>query len=110
MFAQNKKNQSLYSNKKSQDILKRFVSQFFYLISFFVLTVLIVITFFYLNSEIFNFSETSIFKGKEIYNPYENLGNRKIKANFHAHSKAWGGTTNGKSIIPPIFKTAFHQK
>jgi hypothetical protein len=65
MFAQNKKNQSLYSNKKSQDILKRFVNQFFYLISFFVLTVLIVITFFYLNSEIFNFSETSIFKGME---------------------------------------------
>lgn len=103
MFAQNKKNQSLYSDKKIQNILKRFVSLFFYLISFFVLTVLIVITFFYLNSEIFNFSETSIFKGKEIYNPYENIGDRRIKANFHAHSKAWGGTTNGKSTEKELF-------
>lgn len=36
------------------------------------------------------------FQGESWYNPYENGTNFDQKLNFHAHSKTWGGITNGK--------------
>ncbi len=50
----------------------------------------------YLISPVYKFPEKTIFKGKYIHNPYENLDSTKwIKANFHCHSKVYSGITRG---------------
>ena len=49
----------------------------------------------YLFSEIFIFPEPKPFTGNTFYNPYQNGNQHLLKANFHAHSKSWGGLTNG---------------
>ena len=52
---------------------------------------------FYLRTTIYNFEEPKPFSGNFLYNPYENINSGDwYKANFHAHSYAWGGSTNGK--------------
>jgi hypothetical protein len=52
--------------------------------------------FIYLNTTIYNFDRPSKFIGSTYYNPYKNWDrNNTFKANFHAHSLAWGGITNG---------------
>ncbi len=50
---------------------------------------------------IYDFPESKPFAGNFWFNPYQNTNgndgnNRWFKANFHAHSKAWSGLTNGK--------------
>ncbi len=35
------------------------------------------------------------FAGPELFNPYASPGARWQRANFHAHSRAWGGVTSG---------------
>lgn len=51
---------------------------------------------FYLKTEIFHFPEPAPFQGSQWFNPYEGTENsRWLKANFHGHSQAWGGLTNG---------------
>lgn len=50
---------------------------------------------FYTQTTVFDFPETTPFGGEQIHNPYQDLKGQVIKANFHAHSKAWGGLTNG---------------
>ena len=39
------------------------------------------------------------FSGEHLYNPYRNFSAGWQKTNFHAHSVAWNGFTNGKQ--PP---------
>ncbi|MCS6917289.1 MAG: hypothetical protein RMK52_02840 [Chitinophagales bacterium] len=44
----------------------------------------------------YNFTEPRPFTGKHWYNPYEDIDTlRRFKCNFHAHSRAWMGLTNG---------------
>jgi hypothetical protein len=50
----------------------------------------------YFRAEVYDFPEPEKFSGDRLYNPYENLNPRWYKGNFHAHSYAWGGLTNGK--------------
>lgn len=50
---------------------------------------------FYTQTTVFDFPETTPFGGENIHNPYQEVKGQVIKANFHAHSKAWGGLTNG---------------
>ncbi len=51
----------------------------------------------YLVCPVFSFEKTSPFRGKEIYNPYVEADPACWKkCNFHAHSEAWTGLTNGK--------------
>ncbi len=50
----------------------------------------------YLESSVYNFPEIRKFSGDSLYNPYAAAALHWYKANFHAHSKAWGGLTNGK--------------
>lgn len=49
----------------------------------------------YYFSERFSFPEPKPFIGEIFYNPYEEGIGPILKANFHAHSKSWGGLTNG---------------
>jgi hypothetical protein len=50
----------------------------------------------YIPVDFFYFSEPRVFNGSNFYNAYEGSNEKMIlKANFHAHSKKWGGITFG---------------
>ena len=49
----------------------------------------------YAYSPVDRFPEDRPFTGNLWYNPYENLKDSWLKANFHAHSKSWLGMTHG---------------
>lgn len=49
----------------------------------------------YVQTRIYNFPPPTPFSGDSLINPYQNIGNKSFKCNFHAHSKAWKGITNG---------------
>jgi len=52
----------------------------------------------YLFSVFYEFPEPTPFQGRFFVNPYENVKENKWKkANFHAHTYAWAGITNGKT-------------
>jgi hypothetical protein len=57
--------------------------------------VLLFALFFYCQTSVFSFPKTAKFTGNEYYNPYESVGKETLKANFHAHTVAYGGVTNG---------------
>jgi len=45
----------------------------------------------------FSFVESESFSGLELYNPYGTMDSSQwVMCNFHAHSNAWRGLTNGK--------------
>jgi hypothetical protein len=48
-------------------------------------------------SRIYKFEDSQKFTGDQFYNPYKDLSDTWIKANFHAHAKAYGGFANGKN-------------
>lgn len=51
----------------------------------------------YFNVFIYDFPEPVPFSGSQLYNPYKNLQGYWVKANFHAHSRAFFGLTNGEN-------------
>jgi hypothetical protein len=51
----------------------------------------------YLITPVYDYPDRVPFNGNKLYNPYEKVtGGKWLKANFHAHSFAWGGFTNGR--------------
>jgi hypothetical protein len=72
-------------------ISKILVRAIYYLLCVMVATIGII----YLQTEVYDFPKTSKFEGKYWYNPYQNIDNTTLKANFHAHTKAWAGLSNG---------------
>ena len=42
------------------------------------------------------------FSGPALFNPYANVGATWQRANFHAHSKAWGGLTSGRQSVDAV--------
>jgi hypothetical protein len=75
------------------------------LLLFFVLVFIGLFFPFYMQTEIYDFFETEPFSGNTFYNPYQNWQNQgSQKANFHAHSKAWLGLTNGENTPKEIEK------
>ena len=74
--------------------------KFFFVFLFVLLLILISPEFF---TNIYNFPKPKPFSGENWYNPYKNTdfsdNNWKI-ANFHAHTKAWFGITNGRNVSP----------
>lgn len=48
-------------------------------------------------SYIYTFTPNPKFEGDQFYNPYANIDGNWIKANFHAHSKAFFGLSNGEN-------------
>lgn len=55
------------------------------------------LSFLYLHTNIYDFPEEKPFSGDHWYNPYQDIdsGTTQLKGNFHAHTIAWGGLTNG---------------
>jgi hypothetical protein len=52
------------------------------------------------------FYPSTPFSGNKWYNPYINSQPANwLKCNFHAHTHAWGGLTNGHGTAPELFKT-----
>lgn len=49
----------------------------------------------YFRTEIYTFPPPTPFAGPHIHNPYAQLPPIGHKANFHAHTEAWGGLTKG---------------
>ncbi len=49
----------------------------------------------YFNAEIYDFKEKTTFSGMGWFNPYLSNDSLWLKANFHAHTFAWGKLTNG---------------
>jgi hypothetical protein len=65
---------------------------------------------FYVQTEIYNFGQSEPFSGDSFYNPYQKWQSDKPqKANFHAHSKAWFGITNGGNSVSEV-ATAYKLK
>ncbi|MDR1879048.1 MAG: glycosyltransferase family 39 protein [Bacteroidales bacterium] len=59
----------------------------------------------YFVSPIYDFSEPKPFAGNRYYNPYQEMDTSWMIANFHAHSRSWGGFTDGKHTnIDSIFE------
>lgn len=61
----------------------------------FVIAILFIICIPYYYSCIYSFTESKSFSGDQFYNPYSNLDDEWLKANFHAHSKLAGGLAHG---------------
>lgn len=62
----------------------------------------------YVITPIYDFPAKQKFSGGKLYNPYQNIkpGNW-LKANFHAHSNAWWGFTNGRENIAEEMKQRY---
>lgn len=77
-----------------------------------VLLVLFVAVGFYLRSEIYQFAPAQPFSGSSLYNPYDSMPPLRFKANFHAHSRSWGGLTNGhqsdSTLITAYLSRGYH--
>ncbi|KAA6439499.1 hypothetical protein FEM33_14715 [Dyadobacter flavalbus] len=53
----------------------------------------------------YQFDDPVPFEGTGIYNPYDSLSpDRWMKCNFHAHSRAWEGITNGHGTAEQVHK------
>jgi hypothetical protein len=62
----------------------------------------------YVVTPIYDFPVKQKFSGDKFFNPYENIKpGRWLKANFHAHSHAWGGFTNGRENIAEEMKERY---
>ncbi len=64
-------------------------------LGYLILSLLFLISLFYWQTQIFDFPETKKFTGNQLFNPYEDLKGEWYKSNFHAHTHAWGGLSNG---------------
>lgn len=57
----------------------------------------------YFFSGVYDFFPSQPFTGKVWYNPFDGWDTLKhLKANFHIHSRSWGGLTNGKYSVEDI--------
>lgn len=47
----------------------------------------------------YSFPDTNRFSGEAFYNPYQHIPAHTLTANFHAHTSAYGGATNGDNSL-----------
>ena len=61
----------------------------------------------YLWTPVYDFPAALPFRGAHWYNPYATVAPAAhwLKANFHAHTRAWGGLTNGHQTAGEITNT-----
>jgi hypothetical protein len=78
---------------------KKRLKQFFGSFIFLLITFLVID---YLPCDIYDFQFPKEFTGALIYNPYEKPFSDWKKINFHAHSVAWNGVTNGRQRAQTI--------
>ena len=83
----------------------------FLLFRIILIVVISVLIYPYVQSRHYQFPEPAPFTGNSIYNPYGEMSGKWLKANFHAHTRAWGGLTNGKQTskeITDFYKGQLH--
>ena len=51
---------------------------------------------------VYMFHARTPFTGTTLFNPYDNISTQWQRANFHAHSRAWGGLTSGKQSADSV--------
>src|SRR5262245_10437388 len=66
-----------------------------------------VVAFPYLRAPLYRFSDPTVFAGSAFLNPYAASHGPWIRANFHAHGRAWNGFTNGRQSADEIVE-AYH--
>lgn len=81
-------------------MIKKIIKKTFSVLKIFsiilVFAITVIIAFLYGSTPVYIYEERKPFSGDSIYNPYQNCDEKQwIKANFHAHSSAWMGLTNG---------------
>ncbi len=69
-----------------------------------VLAVIFFISLIYIQTTVYTFPPPTPFSGDSLINPYQNIDNKIYKCNFHAHSKAWKGITNGHNSAQELTK------
>lgn len=73
-----------------------------------IISIILVVTFFtgliYIQTTIYTFPPPTPFSGDSLVNPYQNIDNKRYKCNFHAHSIAWKGITNGHNSSQDLTK------
>jgi hypothetical protein len=74
-------------------------------LSIFLFAIVSFVGYQYFQVKIYDFPVSKVFKGKELYNPYQHQSSSWLKANFHAHSKVWMGITNGNQPGDEIVRT-----
>jgi hypothetical protein len=77
---------------------------------FFILFILLVLaaSFQYLYCPVYIFPEPKPFSGDKIYNPYADMDSTGWKkANFHLHTRKWGGLTNGHNTTDQEADTTY---
>ncbi len=71
----------------------RFILRFLLIL---ISVLLLLISLPYPTAYVYDFEEPVPFSGRNWHNPYQDTTGSWQKSVFHAHSKAWGGLTNGK--------------
>lgn len=71
-------------------------------LSLFLISIITILGFYFWTT-IYSFPNSKGFTGNEFYNPYQNCGEKTFKANFHAHSAAWGNVTYGHNTAQQLF-------
>ncbi len=88
----------------------RIIKYFFLSVGILLFLIFSVFYFIYIFCPIYDFKEPEKFKGSYIYNPYQNLETANWKkANFHVHSRAWGGLTDGLKNFPDILTDRYYE-
>lgn len=62
-----------------------------------ILVLFVLITVPNYNSVLYKFNESHKFQGEQFYNPYANINGTWIKANLHAHARAYAGASKGEN-------------
>lgn len=81
--------------------IRSFFSGLFF---YFLLPVIIIALLFEFFSENYDYPSSRKFSGDKLYNPYKNFKNPWYKCNFHAHSFAHMGLTNGSYSPKEVLK------
>lgn len=75
-----------------------------------ILGLLLVVNGVYLTSRVYNFDSGAPFKGDVVYNPYHDVDSLSLyRGNFHAHSIAWKGMTDGRDTEEDVFNAYVEQ-
>lgn len=56
----------------------------------------------YVQVKIYHFPEPAPFRGDSLYNPYQHQNGNWLKSNYHAHTRIWGGLTNGEQKVDEL--------
>ena len=68
----------------------------------FAIVVMSVLLLPYVVVPVYMFHAHAPFSGPTLFNPYADIGKQWQRANFHAHSRAWGGLTSGKQSADSV--------